>query len=97
MKKKHLANAFRTECERGRWNSNLDKAVEQLYLAALAFYRMNRGTGSTAVDVSNFFYRAYSGNLMGGFEAFWRSKANSRRAVVNERLKRFISDLSSSQ
>ncbi len=97
MKDKPFATAFRVECERGRWNPNLEKAVEQLYLAALTFYRSKRGKGNTAVDVSNFFYRAYRGDLMEGFETFWRSQANTRRAAVAERLKRFVSDLSSAK
>jgi hypothetical protein len=95
MKNKRLATAFREECERSRWNSNLDKAVDLLYLATLAFYRSNRGSGDSAIDVSNFFYRAYHGNLKEGFETFWRSKANTRRKLVAERLNRFISDITS--
>jgi hypothetical protein len=92
LREKRSAMAFRNECERGRWSHDLDKAVEQLYLAALAFYRLKRGTGATAVDVSNFFYRA---NLTEGFESFWRSSANRRRGVVVEELRRFASKLSS--
>lgn len=91
MKKKRTATAFREQCERGRWNRHLSKAVEQLYLAALAFYRSRRGAGATAVDVSNFFYRA---NLIAGFEAFWRSRANRRREVVAKELRKFAADLS---
>lgn len=89
---KRLATVFREDCERNGPNRHLDKAVEQLYLAALAFYRSKRGIGATAVDVSNFFYRA---NLIKGFESFWRSGANQRRAVVATELRRFVSDLSS--
>lgn len=92
MKDKRFAAVFRELCERNRWNRHLDKAVEQLYLTALAFYRSKRGTGATAVDVSNFFYRA---NLSNGFETFWHSGANQRRARVAQELRRFVSDLSS--
>lgn len=92
LKKKSMATAFREECERAHWNRHLEKAVEQLYLAALAFYRSKRGTGATAVDISNFFYRA---NLIQGFETFWRSGANNRRAIITRELRRFIADLSS--
>lgn len=98
LRNRRFAEVFREKCERGRWDSNLDKAVEHLYLASLAFYRhSNRGRGKTAVDVSNFFYRAYRGDLVEGFGIFWRSQANKRRAVVAERLRRFVSDLSSDQ
>jgi hypothetical protein len=92
MKTKRLAIVFREQCERGHWNRHMDKAVEQLYLAALAFYRSKRGKGATAVDVSNFFYRS---NLMQGFETFWRSGVNKRRAIVVQELRRFVSDMSS--
>jgi hypothetical protein len=93
LKNKRLATTFRNGCERSRWNRHLSKAVEHLYLAALAFYRANRGSGATAVDVSNFFYRA---NLIEGFEVFWRTRANERRArVTKQELGCFISDLSS--
>lgn len=94
MKEKHFSTVFREQCERGHWNPHLDKAAEQLYLVALAFYRSKRGIGATAVDVSNFFYRA---NLMEGFETFWRSRANQRRARVAKELRLFVSDLSSNQ
>jgi len=85
---------FREECERMRWNANLDKAMAQLYLAALAFYRTKRGKGNTAVDVSHSFYRA---NLMQGFENYWQSAANSRRAEFTTRLNMFVSDLAAIQ
>lgn len=90
LSKKRHADAFRVECERYRWNRHLDKAAEQLYLAALTFYRANRGAGATAVDVSNFFYRA---GLMKGFEQFWRSRLNRRRGTVSEAVRLFGSDL----
>lgn len=91
--KRQLANALRLECERGRWNRNLDKAIELLYLSALSSYRANKGVGATAVDVSNFFYRA---NLAAAFEKFWRSSLNTRRAAVSDTLKKYTSDLTSS-
>jgi len=94
LKKKQLATAFREECERNRWNRHLDRVVDQLYLAALAFYRSKRGSGDTAVDISNFFYRT---NLMDGFESFWRSSANTRKTVVTRELHRFSGDLTATE
>jgi hypothetical protein len=94
LKKKQLATGFRQECERNRWNRHLEKAVEQLYLVALAFYRSKRGSGATAVDISNFFYRA---NLMNGFELFWRRRANKRKTVVARELHKFLADLTAKE
>ncbi len=91
LRKRHPAAAFRRECERGRWNRNLDRATEQLYLGALAFYRHSRGKGAKAVDISNFFYRA---NLVDGFEKFWRGGLNNRRQRVSKALANFAADLS---
>jgi hypothetical protein len=92
LRNRRLATAFREECERKRWNRHLEKAVDQLYLSALAFYRSKRGFGATAIDVSNFFYRA---NLSDDFEIFWNSRANTRRARVAQDLKHFLADMSS--
>jgi hypothetical protein len=92
LRKRQYATAFRVECERGRWSRKLDKATEQLYLAALSFYRSSRGEGATAVDVSNFFYRT---NLADGFETFWRSDTNTRRRRVTDALGKFVAELSS--
>jgi len=92
LRKKKFAEAFRAECERGRWNRHLDQVTQQLYLAALSFYRTNRGFGATAVDVSNFFYRS---NLDKSFESFWRGSRNTRRGVVAGGLRRFSAELKS--
>jgi hypothetical protein len=92
MKKRRLATTFREQCERNRWNRHLDKAVGLLYRSAIEFYRSKRGSGATAVDISNFFYRA---NLVEGFETFWRSRANQHRTVLAQELRRFVSDMSS--
>jgi len=94
LSKRQFADVFRVECERGRWNTHLDRATEQLYLAALAFYRASKGVGATAVDVSNFFYRA---KLATGFEQYWRSNRNTRRQAVSDALRRFTQDLSALQ
>jgi hypothetical protein len=90
LNKKKYADAFRGQCERNRWNSHLDRATEQIYLAALAFYRSKRGKGAEAVDVSNFFYRA---NLDKAFESFWAGKLNTRRSVVSQAIAKFKSEL----
>jgi hypothetical protein len=74
---------FRHESERNRWNPALAAIIEQLHLAALAFFRANRGEGPTAVDVSNFFYRA---NQHRKFSEFWNLPSNDRRRVQVTRL-----------
>jgi hypothetical protein len=90
LKNKGLAAAFRSSCEHDRWSKHLDTAVAQTYLAALQFYRLRRGKGAKAVDISNFFYRSKQ-HL--AFEKYWRSAANNRRSKIAKNWSRFITDL----
>ncbi|HEY0701300.1 MAG TPA: AIPR family protein [Candidatus Acidoferrales bacterium] len=87
---KGVSTAFRSECERNRWNRHLDTAVSQIYLATLKFYKTKRGKGAKAVDISNFFYRSKQ-HL--AFETFWLSKANNRRTKVKRNLARFLDEM----
>jgi len=92
LRKRRTAEVFRNECERNRWNGNLDTATTQLFLAALQFYRRKRGKGATAVDISNFFYRTKQHKA---FEIFWRGPHNSHRTAFNKAVGRFSSNLQS--
>jgi hypothetical protein len=94
LRKRPRAEAFRSQCEHGRWNRHLDRAATLLYLTAIDFYRRSRGAGPTAVDISNFFYRS---KHHVAFETFWRSRHNKRRASVGEAVKRFCSDIESEE
>jgi hypothetical protein len=90
LRKRAASEAFRTACERNRWNRNLDSATNLTYLAALDFYRKNRGPGAKAVDVSNFFYRSKQ-HL--AFEKFWSSAKNKRRSRTNKLLAKFVFEI----
>lgn len=80
------ADYFIKECECSRPSRPLDRAINLVYLAALDFYRKNRGSGSHAVDVSNFFYRRRQHTA---FQAFWMSRQNSRRQRFAQLLTKF--------
>lgn len=90
LKKRSISNAFRSVFERNKWNRYLQTAVGQVYLASLQFYRSKRGKGAKAVDISNFFYRSKQ-HL--GFEKFWRTSMNKRRAKFKKNLARFLEDM----
>jgi hypothetical protein len=77
-RKRSQATAFRQACERDSAAVvvPLLRAVDQIFLAALRFYRANRGSGATAVDVSTFFKRR---NLEKEFARFWRNSSNTGR------------------
>lgn len=90
LSSKRVAEYFRWESERSRWNPSLETLTEQIYLAALTFYRLNKGEGDAAVDISNFFYR--SGQHR-NFEVFWKSSQNTRRARAVKALTRFDNEM----
>lgn len=90
LRKRTIADAFRSGCERNHWNRHLDKAATLVYLAALQFYRLHRGSGATAVDISNFFYRS---KQHVAFERFWGSNHNKRRHSVRRALDKFVNDM----
>jgi hypothetical protein len=92
LRRRGIAEAFRSACERNRWNRNLDRATTQTYLAAIAFYRGKRGKGSKAVDISNFFYRS---KQHVAFAKFWNSAANRKRRTVSKALNGFLRDVRS--
>jgi len=81
------ADKFRRISERGGdVISKLDKSIEKCFVAALRFYRANRGRGAQAIDVSRFFQRV---GLHEGFARFWRSEDNTSRNPFNRNWDRF--------
>jgi len=79
-RKRAPATAFRVACERDTDDvvTPLLQALNGVFVAALRFYRANRGTGPTAIDVSTFFMRR---SLDKEFARFWRSSRNTSRGV----------------
>ena len=69
------AQAFRRACERdtGGLIEPLRRAISVVFVAALRFYRANRGKGQKAIDVSRFFQRR---NLHKEFGLYWRNPGN---------------------
>lgn len=65
---------------------HLWKANTAVFGAALKFYRLNRGTGATATDVSTYFKHA---KLHIEFEKFWKSSNNNYRAPFQKAWKKF--------
>jgi hypothetical protein len=78
-RKRSQATAFREACERDNPSvvTPLLRAIDVAFSAALRFYRANRGTGPTAIDVSTFFKRR---NLDKEFACFWRASRNPARS-----------------
>ncbi len=86
------AERFRKHWEQGSkamyylWQAN-----NVVYNAALRFYRLKRGKGATATDVSNFFKRR---NLHREFAKFWTGSRNSYRPAFKRAIQKFESKLS---
>jgi AIPR protein len=92
------SDGFRAACEQPRRNEAflqpLHKAIEVAFLECLAFYRQNRGSGPTAVDVSAFFNRR---NRHKEFEAYWdQSGSVPRKKRFDAALARFAKHLKES-
>jgi AIPR protein len=72
--------AFRRACEKQPKNQALivplERALSAVYVAALQFYRKERGTGPQALDISTFFNRR---GLDEAFAKHWESPDNKRR------------------
>lgn len=90
LSRKRSAEYFRAEAERNRWSPALDSLTEKIYSSALTFYRLNKGDGETAVDISNFFYRTGQHR---NFQSFWNSRANTRASRAARDLARFKREL----
>ena len=69
-----------------RASKALIRALEDIYRAALRFYRAKRGKGEEAKDVSTFFLLS---GLHTDFDMFWQSAKNPYRGKVATNLKKF--------
>jgi hypothetical protein len=87
-RKRAHATAFREACERDAHMvvTPLLHALDRVFVAALRFYRFNRGSGPTAIDVSSFFKRR---NLDKEFARFWRGPRNPGRTSFKGAWTRF--------
>ncbi len=87
-RRRAAATAFREACERDTAElvSPLLRAIDAAFGASLRFYRANRGSGPTAIDVSTFFKRR---NLDKEFARFWRGSRNASRGRYNRSWARF--------
>lgn len=79
---------FRYICEYKLENTvaPLRRALETIFKAVLTFYRLEKGYGEMAKDVSTFFLLA---KLDHEFEKFWRSNKNNYRYKAERRFDRF--------
>jgi len=81
------ADLFRRENESGTatfWG--LVKAVDVAFRSALRFYRVRRGKGAKAIDVSTFFKRR---RLDTEFAKFWKGSSNKDRSTFRKAWQRF--------
>ena len=87
-RKRSHATAFREACERDTHAvvAPLRRALGSVFVAALRFYRLNRGSGPTAIDVSTFFKRR---NLDKDFARYWRGSRNLGRSRFKSSWRRF--------
>jgi len=80
---------FRYACEHSLVDGvigHLDKALDGMFKAAIAFYRAKSGEGEEAKDVSTFFQLA---KLHIQFAKFWHSPKNCHRKTVENRIRKF--------
>lgn len=87
-RKRAAATAFRTSCERDKRKVvvPLLRALDAVFVAALRFYRAQRGSGPTAIDVSSFFKRR---NRHREFAKHWRGGGNKSGPAFNRAWKKF--------
>jgi hypothetical protein len=69
---------------------SLSKACDSCYKAALIFYRLRRGKGARATDVSNFFKQV---RLHISFKTFWSGSKNPQRTSFTKAWRRFEREL----
>lgn len=82
---------FLQMCERkSHLRDPLLAAINQAFRGALRFYRVKRGKGARAIDVSSFFKRR---GLLKEYEKFW-SGASTYRHPFEKHLRRFEKNLS---
>lgn len=80
------AEAFRVACERqvDEVVFPLNRAIEKAFVAAIKYYRMNRGKGAKAEDPSRFFRNKRGRDKE--FANFWKSQANKSRRVFDRHM-----------
>jgi hypothetical protein len=83
FRKRTVADSFRSTCERDAWSNSIYRAIDQVYLGLLDFFRAKRGKGAKATDISTFFYRPHQHTR---FESYWRGGANNRRGPFTKEL-----------
>jgi hypothetical protein len=87
---KSKLESFRTLNELRGWDEQpfrvFLQAIDNVFKAAMQFYRTRRGKGPTAIDVSSFFKRK---GLHDELETFWRGSLNGQRASFNSAWQRF--------
>jgi hypothetical protein len=83
---------FRLASEMADWPvvNPLEHAIDAVFVAALHFYRQNRGRGPTATDVSTYFKRR---DLHTGFETFWRRGPKTARERFTRSRRQFLTAL----
>jgi hypothetical protein len=85
-KEKSTSDEFRRRCENREGWSSLERAANEVFKALSDFFKMNRGVGQTATDISNFFYRPHQDKA---FDKFWASRRNKRKIRFNRYLASF--------
>ena len=80
---------FRHACEHYLYSKVLNhllKAITDVFRAAIKYYRLNRGEGEEARDISTFFQLS---KLDSEFKRFWNSNKNPYRSKVKNYFKKF--------
>jgi len=82
------SRAFRRLCERQEDSLvvPLSQAIDNVFVEALKYYRANRGTGASAIDVSQFFKNRKGHHTR--FSGFWESVGESRQQAFEHRLEK---------
>lgn len=83
-----LGKRFQYACENedNAVLKHLRKALNDIFNAVLKFYRVKRGRGKKALDVSTFFKRS---GLHNEFDTFWNSSKNGYKNKAETNLDRF--------
>lgn len=90
LRKKAVADHFRSLCERNRRPKLLHSATDEVYRSMLEFFKARSGKGPHAVDVSNFFYRPRQHEA---FEQHWLAPTNQRRARFKKLMQQFEAEM----
>lgn len=93
LKGKHRSRVFRRLNESKSYHllTPLDRAVDKVFVEAIRYYRANRGTGESQLDISQFFRNRKSHHK--AFEAFWNSSAKSSDKLLRSCLESIAATL----